>query len=263
MNKFDIRNFHFWYGPVNFGVDEGLQGSWLQLSKILHNFKSGNFSQREELFDLCCQDREAKFSVVAIQLFFLVARKIDLSILEKYCESATDTQLKSFALFSLKSMLGVPLARWFTSIINRISESDLTVNMGDHLESFLPKSIREQFGFDVPISRIIEAIENTIPHNMPYIFNGAPLFLGDIAISMQHRMQVAISLDPPGILGDGTGPTLISAASGLECPVSYATVMTPDKVKAVLDYVKEVSAMGKAMGGWKRGSKYFYGHEIV
>jgi hypothetical protein len=263
MNKFDIRDFFFWYGPADLDVDESLEGSWLKLSEILHNFKQGDFSRRQELFDLCCLNREVKFEIIALQLFFLVARREDISILEKYCCTATDVQLKTFALFSLRSMLGVPLARWFTSTVYRISDDDLIINMGDHLESFLPNHIRKQLGFDVPISKILDAIERNLPDDLQFTFHGTPFFLGDVAINMQHHMQVAISIVPPGILGDGTGPTLLSAASGLECPVSYATVMIPDKVKAVLDYIKAISAMGKAMGGWKRGAKYFYGHEIV
>lgn len=263
MNNFDIREFFFWYGPADLKVDMSLPIPWLNLANILANFKSGRFNQREELFDLCCKNREGKISIFALQLFFLVAREADLILLSKYTQDASDVELKSIALRSTNSLIGIPLAHEISKIIEKISDVKVKKNMTDILESFLTKDNRRQFGYDVKIIDIMNVIDLTLPRDVQFTFCGKPAFLGDIAINMQLLMQVAMSFDTPTILGDSSGPTLLSAASGLECPVSYTTVMTLDKVKLVLDYVKAVSAMGKAMGGWKRGSKYFYGHEIV
>jgi len=263
MNAFDIRQFFFWYGPPELKIDINLPVPWQEFSEILSNFKSGNFHERERLLDLCCRYRDEKIGIFGLQLFFSVARPHDLKILDRYTQSASDEELKTIAVFSIKSMIGVSLAKWFVSVVDKIASHEIKSNMGDQLMGLLSKEQRADFGYHAPILKILDAIERYTPPDTQFIFAGKPAFLGDIAIRMQLLMQVALSIQPPAILGDGTGPTLLSAATGIECPVSYTTVMSLDKVKLVLDYVKAVSAMGKAIGGWKRGSKYFYGHEIV
>jgi hypothetical protein len=263
MNEFDVRDFFFWYGPKNMGFNLNLPSPWLEASRILSNFKLGDFSQRTELFQLCCKYREEKFSIFGLQLFFLTAREQDLKLINIYFRDATDSQLASIALRSLLSMLGVSLARKYLEIVELIGDLLLKEKVLFSLKSLLSTESHDLLIGTVSGKKLLSSIENCCQGTSMYWFHGRPFFLGDIAIKMQRHMQIAISIKPAAVLGDGIGPTVISAASGLECPVSYTTVMTNDKVKAVLDYVKAVSAMGKAMGGWKRGAKYFYGHEIV
>lgn len=263
MIEFNLKDFFFWYGPKSQTSYGRLESPWLEASAILARFKLGDFSQRSELFDLCCNYREEKFSIFGLQLFFLTAREQDLKIIDRYFESSTDAQLASLALRSLTSMLGLTLAKKYIKILDLIRDSSLKRNTLFSLKSLLtPESHAALIG-DVSPNDFISSIEENSISSTVFWFHGRPSFLGDIAIKMQRHMQIARSIEPPAILGDGIGPILLSAASGLECPVSYTTVMTLDKVELVLDYVKAVSAMGKDLGGWKRGSKYFYGHEIV
>jgi hypothetical protein len=263
MNNFTIRDFRLWYGPTDLDFEEAMPAPWPQLAKILINFKKGNFCQREELFDLCCKFRDEKVGIFGLQLFFLTARPVDIELISQYTEDATDVELIRISNFLLDSLVVHPAARVFLETVFRIRDNTAKQRIVSHLKSMLPISVHETIVGDVSGSIILNEIDKNLSRNIMFYFRGQPAFLGNIAISLQRYMQISIGLDPPGILGDGTGPTLLSAASGLECPVSYATVMTPDKVKAVLDYIKAISAMGKAMGGWKRGAKYFYGHEIV
>ena len=263
MIEFNLTDFSFWYGPKNQTSYGRLNSPWLEASVILASFKLGDFSQRTELLELCCNYREEKFSIFALQLFFLTARDQDLKTIDQYFSNSTDAQLASLALHSLISMLGLNLAKKYIEIIELIQDRSLKRNTLFSLKSLLtPESHAALIG-DVSHNDFISSIQENSISSTVFWFHGRPSFLGDIAIKMQRHMQIARNIEPPAILGDGIGPTLLSAASGLECPVSYTTVMTLDKVELVLDYVRAVSAMGKVLGGWKRGSKYFYGHEIV
>jgi hypothetical protein len=209
---------------------------------------------------LCIEFRAHKIVGVALDLYFLVARHADLWLIESFLNGATIQQHEELLYRSRNCMLPAP---WAQLIVNSYGRFALTEKVVLAIETLVDDQHFEIAKGKSSIGHLIDYMLELMPDKSTYYFDGKPAFLGNVAIQMQLRMQRARSIDPPGILGDISGPILLSAASGLECPVSYGTIMTLDKVKAVLDYVKEVSAMGKAMGGWKRGSKYFYGHEIV
>jgi hypothetical protein len=256
---FDIRQVKNWFGPIDLEPDPNLPSPWNRLSEILYAFKQGNYSARDELGNICCAHRDEPIIQFGLSLYFLVARVEDLNLIPKFLDNADANQAAIIFHRARGSLIGLPLA------IHAVSDFDPFVIREERvtaLKTLMPSEHFSEVENLSSLADVLAVLQKRLP-DVDYVFKGKPAFLGDIAISMQLWMQRAMDPDDTKMLGDSMGPRWLAAFSGLECPVSYTTIMTRDKVKAVLDYVKTVSAMGKAMGGWKRGSKYFYGHEIL
>ncbi len=89
-----------------------------------------------------------------------------------------------------------------------------------------------------------------------YYYMGKPVFPGDLTRSLMaktaplrvrhEKMELAIE------------PSLLSVWSGVKCPVYYGDVITDAKFGELLNYIEALAAMP-----WGRGTKYFYGHEVI
>ncbi|MCS6123648.1 Imm47 family immunity protein [Shewanella baltica] len=89
-----------------------------------------------------------------------------------------------------------------------------------------------------------------------YYYRGKPIFIGDVAKELINSATVSYKENKPVVLVRQA--QILSNFSGVKCPIENAVMVGETKISSVMSYVKTLARSNN----WKKGVKYFYGHEV-
>lgn len=218
---------------------------------IVELLKEGDFSVREDLAELIEAD-DSDTRLYAIQVFAHVCSHRSSSLFKRALDAIEDVEELKTAILLVGESLSPAVIPMLLELATDLDTPDSTDYINDAVNTIL------SFKDPVDTLEAQQAVQEALSHwnETEYLFRGRSVFVGDVSKEVLTNASAATqSLHRK--LEMFIEPELLSNFSGLACPVSYGTSMDSKTFGELLDYVSKLARME-----WKRGAKYFYGHEV-
>jgi hypothetical protein len=213
--------------------------------------KLGNFSARRQLLD-AMSGADVKLRNACCAVYCATARHDDIGLLMEALDPAAESDVKAFALYGSHT-LSLHTVPYLLALLETWEGTSLEQKLGDALQALFPPDDNRASTFEA-LREFYGGLADRFDPAVYYLW-GKPAFAGDLTRRLITLAAEAKRLGKP--LEAFEVPMLLSVWCGLECPVSFASVIDDTTMGRILAYVKSIASME-----WRRGGKYFYGHAV-
>jgi hypothetical protein len=236
-------------------VEKKCDEEMLSLIQCLMNFKEGKFNAIDELI-LFLSNNSMDIRNYACQLFSDVCSYKNVHHFNNAWELVeTHKDIRSLIL-KLGDTLCLTAIPILLSWREDLEDVGFDGYICQSLANIYPLQGVDEYNIDdIDIN---ELYNNTIEKldKSTYYFKGMPVFLGNISKDLIIKCQVSHKEKKQAFLV--SEPQILSNFSGIVCPISLNESVDEKCLTSIYNYVNQIAGMP-----WKKGSKYFFSHEVI
>ena len=242
---------NFWFDPKEIKMQTTEEQKFID---YLFEFQKGDFSSKKEFTDFFLSTSEWNIFVLGMRLFMSICSHSDMDMLTEFLSECDEKQLRVFLAY-VPEALTVQAVPFLLALYEEWENTYVGQDIARCICEMLSEEFYDEIHYSVDeLGDLFFSFSNKNDLSM-YYYKGQVYFVGEISKKI-ITMAAYCRSKALNFLGDQM-PSIISNATGIECPVHYDVEISNDSIGQLYEYVKTISKMQQLPG-----QKYFFNYII-